>query len=285
MGAKEMPKPAVSILMPVWNPHPIYFPLAVRSILDQTFHDWELVIVEDPSPNSAENLLTEIVDKRIRLITNSRRTGHISQRNRTILEARADIIALMDSDDIADRSRIEKQYEFLNDNPEIDLVGSNLRIIGDKGQVIGYRKYPATHDEICSAMPRFSPVAHPSVMVRKDALIAVGCYNKYPTAEDYDLWSRMLLAGFRFQNLNEALLNYRVHASSLSKGKSVRKTLLYTRLVKKRYWWRAMKWNDRLRYYGESLISMAPPEVILFLFRLLTYTYLPALNTESDNSS
>ncbi len=275
-----MPKPAVSILMPVYNPHPIYFSMAVGSIRSQTFRDWELIIVEDPSPNPAGKMLKNIADDRIRLITNSQRTGLISQRNRTIFEARADIVALMDADDIADHYRIEKQFAFLADNPKIDLVGSSLRIINNKGNVIGYRRYPTMHDEICAAMPRYCPVAHPSVMVRKHAIEAVGSYRTYPAAEDYDLWSRMVLAGFRFQNIDDYLLNYRFHSGSLSKGKNARKILICTRLVKKKYWWKVMKWHDRLRYYGESLISTAPTEAILFLFRFLTYGKSICLNTD-----
>ncbi|MCS6864420.1 MAG: glycosyltransferase, partial [Gemmata sp.] len=210
-------------------------------------------------------------DERIRLITNDIRTGLVSQRNRAVAEARSDVIAIMDADDIADQYRIEKQLQFLVENPTIDVVGSNLRIIGAKNETIGYRKYPTTHDEILATMPKYNAIAHPSVMVRKNALIAVGGYEEHSPAEDYDLWSRMLMAGYRFHNLVDPLLNYRVHPNSLSKGKRIRNTILQTRIIKKKYWWHRMSCTDRFRFYGESLISIMPPEFILQLFQLMTY--------------
>src|SRR5439155_27194000 len=95
-------RPAVSVLMPVLNPHPVYFPEAVASIVGQTFPDWELVIVEDPSATSAAELLGRFDDPRIRLIANPQVTGLIAQRNRTLAEASADLVALIDADDIAE---------------------------------------------------------------------------------------------------------------------------------------------------------------------------------------
>lgn len=266
-----MTAPAVSVLMPVLNPHPVYFPEAVKSILAQTFADWELVIVEDPSPSSAAELLTPFADPRIRLITNPTRTGLIAQRNRTLAEARAEFVAFLDADDIAEPTRLAEQVAFLRANPDITLVGSQLTIIDATGRVVGGRTYPTAPADIRRAMPRYNAVPQPAATARKAALLAVGGYAFDYPAEDYDLWSRLLLAGHRFAHLPTPLTRYRVHPASGSKGTRVRQLLRLTAEVKRRHWWPAMTWRDRLRYWGERGLEALPPAVVTKLFAALTF--------------
>jgi glycosyltransferase involved in cell wall biosynthesis len=269
------PRPAISVLMPVLDPHPVFFPEAVASILGQTRADWELVIVEDPSESSAVELLRGFDDPRIRLITNPERTGLVAQRNRTLAEARGELVALLDADDVAEPERLAKQAAFLASHPDVSLVGSQLRIIDRTGAVVGYRKYPAEHADILRAMPRFNAVPQPGVMARKAALVDQGGYTFEWPAEDYDLWSRMLLAGQRFANLGEPLTRYRVHPQSGSKGTRLRTLLRLTRLVKERYWWGRMTRDDRLRYWGERALTWLPPGLVYRLFAILTYRRSP----------
>lgn len=263
--------PAVSVLMPVLNPHPVYFPEAVASVVNQTFADWELVIVEDPSSSSAAELLEPFADPRIRLISNPERTGLVAQRNRTLAEARANLVAMLDADDVAEPDRLAKQVAFLAANPDVALVGCQLRIIDSAGAEIGFRAYPTDHDAILGAMPRYNAVPQPGVTVRKDAILQLGGYGLEYPAEDYDLWSRMLLAGCRFAHLPEPLIRYRVHPESGSKGTRVRELLRLTAEVKRRYWWNRMNWRDRLRYRGECALRMLPPSVVYRLFTAVTY--------------
>lgn len=264
-------RPAVSVLMPVLNPHPVYFPEAVASVVSQTFPDWELVIVEDPSPSSAAELLKPFTDPRIRLISNRERIGLVAQRNRTLAEARADLVAMLDADDVAEPDRLAKQVAFLAANPDVALVGCQLRIIDATGAEIGSRAYPTEHDDILRAMPRYNAVPQPGVTTRKDAILRLGGYGLEYPAEDYDLWSRMLLAGCRFAHLPEKLIRYRVHPESGSKGTRVRELLRLTAEVKRRHWWNRMTWRDRLRYRGEWALRILPPNVVYRLFTAVTY--------------
>lgn len=266
-----MTTPAVSVLMPVLHPHPVYFPEAVRSVLAQTLADWELVIVEDPSDSSAAALLAPLADPRIRLITNPARTGLIAQRNRTLAEARADLVAFLDADDLMEPTRLAEQAAFLAAHPDVTLVGSQLTIIDPTGRAIGTRTYPTTPADILRAMPRYNAVPQPASTARKAALLSVGGYAfEYP-AEDYDLWSRLLTAGHKFAHLPTPLTRYRVHPESGSKGVRVRRLLELTAEVKRRYWWRAMSWADRLRYWGERCLQPLPQAWVARLFAALTF--------------
>jgi len=99
------PKPIVSVVMPVLNPHPVYFRQAVESILNQTLQDWELVIVEDPSPRSAAEILKDYPDPRIRHFVNPQRTSLVQQLNRGLQETQAELVARHDHDDISEPER------------------------------------------------------------------------------------------------------------------------------------------------------------------------------------
>jgi glycosyltransferase involved in cell wall biosynthesis len=265
------PRPAVSVLMPVLNPHPGYFPAAVASILGQTLADWELVIVEDPSPSSAAELLRPFDDRRIRLITNPERTGLVAQRNRSLAEARAALVAMLDADDVAEPTRLAEQTAFLAANPGVAVVGCRLRVIDAAGADVGERAYPAAHDDILRTMPRYNAVPQPGVLARKESLLRQGGYEFEWPAEDYDLWSRMLLAGERFANIDAPLTRYRVHPQSGSKGTRLRRLLDLTAEVKRRYWWGRMTWRDRLRYRAERALRLVPAGLVYRLFAAVTY--------------
>jgi glycosyltransferase involved in cell wall biosynthesis len=262
--------------MPVLNPHPVYFRLAVRSLLTQTFRDWELLIVEDPSEQSAQALLADVDDARLRHIAHERRTNFVTQLNRGLAEARGDWVARLDADDIAAPERLQMQVEFLQAHPEIAVVGSQIRIIDAAGQPLGYRAYPLEHERIVASFRRFNALAHPSVLFRKELVLKVGGYQRpeYHPAEDYELWSRMAVHGLRFANLPEALLDYRVHDQA-TKITRLRATLQHTLSVKELYWRRSMNGGDQLRFWGERLLMLLPAKVILRLFTW--HEYRPTL--------
>lgn len=264
------PRPAVSVLMPVLNPHPAYFPEAVASVLAQTLADWELVIVEDPSAVSAGDLLKRFDDPRIRHITNPARTGLLAQRNRTLHEAQADLVAMLDADDVMMPGRLEAQVAFLANHPDIAVVGSHLRVIDPAGAEVGFRQYPTTPEAILRTMPRFNAVPQPAVTGRKAVFQALGGYQLDGPAEDYELWSRMMLAGHRFAHLEEPLTRYRIHPHA-SKGKQLRLTIRNTLQVKRQHWWGRMTWKDRLRYRAEQALLGVPPGLVYRLFSTVTY--------------
>jgi len=264
-----MPTPTISVVMAVYRPHPRYFPEAVASVLAQTFRDFEFVIVEDPSETSAAELLTPFQDERIRLIANTERTGLIAQRNRTLSEARAEWVAFLDADDCMEPTRLAKQWEYLQSHPEVDVLGSQLSIIDGDGRSVGARSYPKSGANILRSFRRFNAIAQPAALARKAAMLASNGYSFEFPAEDYDLWSRMALAGAKFANHPESLTRYRIGGAS--KGERLRNTIRLTREVKRRYWRGSMNTGDRLRYWGEACLLGLPAGCVEWLFRRMTY--------------
>ncbi len=262
--------PAVSVLMPVLNPHPDYFPAAVRSVLAQTLADWELVIVEDPSPSSAAALLAPLADPRIRHFRNPERTGLQAQRNRTLAEARGEFVAMLDADDIAEPDRLAKQVAFLRQRPDVAAVGCFLRIIDNEGRDCGFREYPTDPDAIRRAMPRYNAVPQPGLTARTEAIRQVGGYQLAGPSADYELWSRMMRAGLRFAHLPEPLVRYRNHPGAI-KSTQLRQTLTNTLWVKRTHWWGEMGWADRARYAAEWGLRLVPAGLVLRLFRRTHY--------------
>lgn len=264
--------PRVSVVMPVLNPHSVYFRQAVQSVLAQTFTDFELVIVEDPSKVDGKALLADIVDPRIRHIQNPARTSLVDQRNRGLAESRADLLALLDADDIMQPERLAKQIAFLEKRPDVGVLGSQLFIIDGDGAQVGLRAYPLEHDEIFQSMARYNPIAQPAVMVRKKLLVdAKGYqYRTFPVNEDYELWSRLATSGVRFANHPEPLLRYRVHPMG-TKAMMLHDMLRATLDVKKQFWRDHMNAHAKLRFFGERALLRLPASWVLKLFIMTQY--------------
>jgi glycosyltransferase involved in cell wall biosynthesis len=263
-------RPLISVLLPVLNPHPDYFRQAVASILTQTLGDFELLVVEDPAPRQAAPLLASYSDSRIRHIRNAARTGLVQQLNQGLAEARGELVARMDADDVAEPDRLLKQCELLRREPGVAVTGSQVRIIDELGRHRGYGPYPLTHEAILAAMPRFNPLAHPSVMFRRDVVKNAGGYQYQLHNEDYELWSRLAVSGHRFANHPEPLLRYRIHAESV-KSTRLRMMIRGTLQVKDRYWREHMRWADRLRLLGERCLLVLPAGLVMELFKRTAY--------------
>jgi glycosyltransferase involved in cell wall biosynthesis len=253
--------------MPVLDPHPVYFPAAVRSVLDQTLDDIELVIVEDPSARSAAEMLQPFKDPRIRHYLNPQRTCLVDQRNATLGHARADLIACLDADDVCEPDRLQKQVDYLRQHPDVCVVGSQLTIIDENSQPRGHRNYPMQHEEIIAALPRFNPIAQPAVMFRSGDVQQVGGYEykQYVGLEDYDLWSRLAKRGFRFANHPQRLLRYRIHPGGL-KASKLRGMIRGTLTVKRMHWSGQMGLRGRLRMLLERMLLWMPPGLVLKAF-------------------
>jgi glycosyltransferase involved in cell wall biosynthesis len=264
--------PLVSVVMPVLDPHPTYFRQAVDSILAQTLTDLELVIVEDPSASSGAELLRDLSDRRVRHIRNDQRTSLVDQRNQALDASRADFIAMLDADDIAEPTRLAKQLELLRAHPDVGVLGSQLTIIDETGAQIGTRTYPTEHDAIVHAMARYNAIAQPSVMCRRKVLFDVGCYQyrAFPVNEDYELWSRLAANGVRFANHPEPLIRYRVHQSG-TKAMMLKRMLRATIDVKDKFWRDQMDLGARARYWSEHALLALPASWVLKLFVLTQY--------------
>ncbi|MBC7353425.1 MAG: glycosyltransferase family 2 protein, partial [Thermogutta sp.] len=145
--------PLISVNMCVYRPHPVYFREAVQSILNQTFEDFELIIVEDPSEVDGREIISDLLsDKRIRYIHNEQRTGFCAQKNLAIQLSQGQYIAMMDADDISESNRLQLQFAHAEANPRIKVHGSALTIVDEEGRIIGFRKYPTEPEMVWKAM-------------------------------------------------------------------------------------------------------------------------------------
>lgn len=262
--------PAVSVVMTVWNANREFLQQAIRSVLEQSFRDFELIVVEDPSPQPVDDLIAAFRDDRIRLIHRKERAPIGVALNEGIAAARAPLIARMDADDLALPHRLARQVAFLREHPDIAVYGSRITIIDETNRVIGHRLLPVTHEEIAASMRRYNCISHPSVMFRRNAFERAGGYSEALRVEDYDLWCRLLTSGARFENSADELLQYRVH-SEASKFRGVHDEIRATMNVKRRYFSNAFTLRDKTRLLAEAALLKMPPALIVRLFLWLEY--------------
>ena len=210
--------PKISVIMPVYRGDD-YLSEAVDSVLNQTYTDFEFVIICDDPTDETRYVLDRYKqnDSRIRIYYQERQ-GLVNSLNKAISLAKGEYIARMDADDISLPTRFEKQIKFMDNNPEIGVSGTWIKTIGDiPGHVW---KHPCDHETIRSKLLFESALVHPSVIIRKDIFCKNGlCYNSDETyAEDYGLWVRAITR-LKFANIPEILLHYRVHNSTSNKDK------------------------------------------------------------------
>lgn len=190
-----------------------HFRLAVDSILNQTVRPDEVVLVVDgPIPEALEDIVTSYeklpIFKVVRLKENQ---GHGVARRTSLDNCTYDYVALMDADDISTPRRFEKQLEVLHNDRSLSIVGGNIaEFVDDQDNVVGYRNVPYTDQNIKYYLKKRCPMNQVTVMFRKKDIDDVGGYIDWYCEEDYYLWVRMYLAGMRFSNIPEILVNVRV---------------------------------------------------------------------------
>lgn len=209
--------PKVSVLMPVYNAEK-FLHESVESILNQTFKDFEFIIINDGSTDKSEYILQEFQkqDSRIKLISRTNK-GIVSTRNQGLAEAKGIYIALMDADDIALPDRLAKQIEFLDANLDYVAIGSRVLLIDPEGWPICPFAKSTSHEEIDEAHLRCQggAICNPSALLRFDAVARIGGYRpEIKSAEDIDLFLRLAEVG-KIINLSEILLKYRQHPKSI----------------------------------------------------------------------
>ena len=207
-------KPKISVLMPVYNGEK-YLNEAIDSILNQTFIDFEFIIIDDGSNDNSVKIIKSYNDSRIKLFYNGTNKGLIYTLNKGLQLAQGNYIARMDADDVSYDYRFDKQLKFMAAYPEIGVCGTWVET--SDGQIF---KYPITHED-CVVFKFFnSPLAHPTVMMQRDVIVKhkLRYSNDFEICEDMEFWRRCLKYT-KLGNVNEPLLLYRVHSNNVSKIK------------------------------------------------------------------
>lgn len=208
--------PLVSVVISIFNDEK-YVESALNSVLEQTYENIELVVVNDGSQQATTDILRQFAstDERIRLIEQENH-GLAYSLNKGIEMAKGYYIARMDSDDWSYPQRFQKQVEFLESNKDCVAVGSLAEIIDMEGDFVHVRKVPLSREQTRRVLPNKTPFIHPSVMFRRESAIAAGLYPKVPISQDLFFFNRLAAVG-QFANIDIPLIKYRVHPKSLSR--------------------------------------------------------------------
>lgn len=210
-------KPLVSVLMPVFNGEK-YIWQAIDSILQQTFNDFELVIVNDGSTDQSIKIINSYHDPRIKLYQNDRNRGLSYTRNKCLEYSKGEYIAKLDCDDIALPTRLEDQVMFLNNNKDFGLIGGWVQFIDEADNLGDVCQFEASAEKIPSIMLFHNCFAQSALMFRRNALPEEWYREPFPPAEDYDLWLR-IVRKTKVSNLQKVVTYYRLHDSNVSKTK------------------------------------------------------------------
>ena len=245
--ASSMPK--VSVILPVYHRNNEYLDLSVESILNQSLEELELIIVANNCDDRLWEHLQKYDEEKISL-------------HRTVIEqiafnlnyavniSKADFIARMDADDIAHKERIKKQYEFLSENPQIDIVGTGVNLIDKNNKICDSVLHHKSNKKIRATLPYKNPFCHPTIMMRKSTLLKHAVYLGGFYSEDYSLWLRLARDDdVVFENIQENLLDYRI-SDSQTRGSR----LAYAEIAG--LLWAEFLYKKNISYFIGSIIAL-----------------------------
>ncbi len=224
----EMPK--ITVLMPVFNGEK-YLAEAIESILNQTYKDFEFLIIDDGSTDNSVEIIRKYSDPRIRLVKNEKNLGLPTTLNIGLDIARGEYIARMDCDDISHLRRFKKQIEFMDNNPNISICGTWMKTIGEKTGII--IEVPKTNEEIKCSLLFSSGITHPTVFMRKSKFDKYGLRysHEYLDSEDTELWIRALKY-IQAASLQEVLYYYRIHPTQTCRMDNQRQKETTRKIIK-----------------------------------------------------
>lgn len=231
----------VSVLMSVYiKEKPEYLKAAMDSILAQTYPIDEILLIEDgPLTEELYDLINDYQSKnsniRIFAFEQNQQLGRALAKGVEICSN--ELVARMDTDDIAMPDRIEKQVAYMNEHPEVHVLGGSIREFDDEGTTDRVKYMPKTQEEIVEYVKVRNPLNHMTVMFRRSAILEVGNYQHFPFLEDYSLWSRMLSKGYQIRNIEDILVKARTSMA----------------LVKRRSGWAYYKDFSKLRKFQYEL--------------------------------
>jgi len=264
----------ISVIMSVYNAE-AYLRDAIESILNQTFRDFEFIIIDNCSIDGSGKIIEDYSkkDKRIAVIKNEKNLGIPETRTKGTKYAKGKYIAVADADDISVSTRFQKQYDYLEKHNDCGVVGGFIELFdSDTAKVIGVRKYYEDDANLRKRLFLYSPVAQPVCMIRRDVFDNVGYYNpKYAVAEDLDLWFRMGTK-YKFANIQEVLLRYRVHnkSSTISRIKTMEAMTLEIRKKYSHGHGYSMTLFDKIYNYSILITQyFVPYKIKIWIFNLI----------------
>lgn len=229
----------VSIILPTYNGAK-WISKAIESVMSQSLSDWELIVIIDGSIDNTLEITNRyaVRDSRIIVMTNDINLGLVKTLNKGISEANGEYIARIDDDDIwIDKDKLKKQIEFLNNNHDYGLVGTDFEIFSENNKLNKYFVIKITDADIRRNILSFNPFCHSSIVFRKDILKKIGQYNdKLKYTEDWDLWLRIGSVTM-MRNISDVTVQYLNRNGMSKKNTKIRQIMYHLRLIFK-YWFK-----------------------------------------------
>ena len=201
-----------------------YLDDSLDSVFNQPYENFELIIVNDCSTDNSNDIIQKYADRPdVVLLNNKYNEGVPFSRNKAFLAAKGEYIAIQDADDISLPHRFEKQVEYLDEHPEITIVGGHAIRINETGTHIGNMSYPPRETEDAFKVIRrfkLNPIIDPSSMFRRQPVLDIGGYRMEPelrTVQDFDLWCRLLVQGHQLHNFQEPIIKYRINPQGVTR--------------------------------------------------------------------
>lgn len=262
----------VSVIIPTYNGEK-YLPDAIESILNQSFQNFELIIIDDVSHDGTWKIINEYAlrDSRIRPFRNETNLGFAGNRNKAISLAQHEFIVWQDQDDVSYLTRIQRQLDLMLSDGAIGIVGSYMELFDDKLSH-GIREYPKDDSDIRKMIFRFSPIALPASMLRKEAILKVNKYDtQFAPAADLDM-SFKIGTYYKLANIPEVLIRYRVHQNSAT-YKNLKRIELDTIKIRIKYanstHFKPTFFDYLFNFLHFISIWTVPPRLKILLFNLL----------------
>ena len=263
--------PFITVFTPNYNKSK-YLPETIESVLHQTYENFEYIIIDDCSTDDSWDIISNYAskDERIKAYRNNENLKIVKTRNKgfQFSSKEAKYFAILDSDDVSTLERLEKQVNFLEENPRYGLIGSDLIVIDEESKEIGYRKYASSDLDIRKVITRLNPIAQSSVLIRKQAIQEVGFYDeKWSVCQDYDYWLRIGI-NWKLKNFDKSLIKYRLSRTQV-KITNLKETIQNTYLIQKK----AIKeynYDDSIynKFYRLILrLSFSYPKFAYFIYR------------------
>lgn len=263
-----MTKKLVSVIMASFNESPDIITASIDSIIQQTHKAFELLIFDDSTDERTREAIDSFrSDSRVKIFRSDKRLGFVSSLNMGLEKAQGEYIARMDGDDIALPERLEKEVVFLEKHKNIYVVGGQIDIINDQGEIISSRKYPVAGVKLYLFSALRNPLAHPTIMMRRELIDKGFRYDeKLKMSEDLDLWLRIMNAGYRIANIPDTVLRYRV-ADNFIEKRSNRVQVEYMAKVRKQNFDKRHLVHSSLSCFCGWVFKTIPVEVIRSLYK------------------
>ena len=252
----------ITVLMGMFNTKEEELRASIESILNQTYKNFEFLIINDASTDNSKAIVESYKDNRIRLIDNEKNLGLEKTLNRGLMLAKNEFIVRMDTDDIAYPERLEKQLKFAMNHPEYSIIGTRAEIFDENGIIGTSKKYgPINKEDFIFG----APFMHPTILLRKSDVLKCGGYPLYKRCEDYAMEMNLYSNGYKGYIMNDILMKYRMTQAGFKKKKY--KYRIIESKVKYVYFKKlGIKWYKYIYIIKPLIVGLLPKKILSKIF-------------------